>query len=196
MPRRIDGDWFDGFVPDNVRIEDGAYLETSQCFEAFRSARPEALVVSRGAALYTGTMLDVGSRGRVRIGSCAMLTTCLLVCDELIEIGDYCLFSWNVVIMDTYRTALDPASRRAALRRAGHDPHRRLAGDAPARPVRIGPNVWIGFDSCILPGVTIGGGSIVGARSVIAADVPPCTIVAGNPAREVRRLTPQERTDA
>ncbi len=194
MPRRIPGDWFDGCVPDNVRIEDGAYVETSQCFEAFRSAQPEALVVSRGAARYTGTMRDVGPRGRIRNGACAMLTTCLLVCDELVEIGDYCLFSWNVVIMDTYRTALDPASRRAALRRAGDEPHRRIEGAAPARPVRIGSNVWIGFDSCILPGVTIGEGSIVGARSVVAADVEPNTIVVGNPAHPVRRLAALEPT--
>jgi virginiamycin A acetyltransferase len=43
-----------------------------------------------------------------------------------------------------------------------------------------------------LPGVTVGEGAVVGARSVVGADVPPFTIVAGNPARVVRRLTEEE----
>jgi acetyltransferase-like isoleucine patch superfamily enzyme len=70
---------------------------------------------------------------------------------------------------------------------------RGLAAEGPARPVTIGRNVWIGFDACVLPGVTIGEGAIVGARSVVAADVEPFTIVAGNPARVVRKLTAEER---
>ena len=70
--------------------------------------------------------------------------------------------------------------------------YRKVAADVPARPVRIGSDVWIGFDCCILPGVTIGNGSIVGARSVVCEDVEPYTIVAGNPARVVRRLNKPE----
>jgi acetyltransferase-like isoleucine patch superfamily enzyme len=58
--------------------------------------------------------------------------------------------------------------------------------------VRIGRAAWIGFDACVLPGVTIGEGAVVGARSVVTADVEPFTIVAGNPARLVRRLTDAE----
>jgi acetyltransferase-like isoleucine patch superfamily enzyme len=64
--------------------------------------------------------------------------------------------------------------------------------DGMARPVRIGDNVWIGFDAVILPGVTIGQGSIVGARSVVAEDVPPFTVAAGNPARVIKQLEPCE----
>jgi acetyltransferase-like isoleucine patch superfamily enzyme len=63
---------------------------------------------------------------------------------------------------------------------------------AEARPIRIGRNVWIGFDACVLPGVTIGEGSIVGARSVVVEDVPPFTVVAGNPARFIRHLHPDQ----
>ena len=63
------------------------------------------------------------------------------------------------------------------------------------RPVRIGRAAWIGFDSCVLPGVTVGEGAIVGARSVVFEDVEPFTIVAGNPARTVRPLTTEEMSD-
>lgn len=56
-----------------------------------------------------------------------------------------------------------------------------------ARPVRVGSRCFIGGGSMLLPGVTIGDGSIVGAGAVVAADVPPGCIVGGNPARIIRR---------
>ena len=55
----------------------------------------------------------------------------------------------------------------------------------------VGNDVWIGYDALIMPGVTIGDGAIVAARSVVVADVAPYTVVGGNPARPVR-----ERFDA
>jgi len=51
----------------------------------------------------------------------------------------------------------------------------------------IGNDVWIGYDTLVMPGVTIGDGAIIGARSVVTADVPPYAIVGGNPARLVRQ---------
>ncbi|EKF20671.1 CatB-related O-acetyltransferase [Nitratireductor pacificus] len=51
----------------------------------------------------------------------------------------------------------------------------------------IGNDVWIGREARIMPGVTIGDGAVVGAHAVVAGDVPPFAIVAGNPARIVRR---------
>ena len=50
----------------------------------------------------------------------------------------------------------------------------------------IGNDVWTGWDSTILPGVTVGDGAIVATRAVVADDVPPYAVVAGNPARVVR----------
>lgn len=55
-----------------------------------------------------------------------------------------------------------------------------------SKPVHIGCNVWLGEQVCILPGVTIGDGAIVGANSVVTHDIPPNTIAAGNPARILR----------
>lgn len=56
----------------------------------------------------------------------------------------------------------------------------------------VGNDVWIGQGATILPGVHIGDGAIVGLGSVVASDVPPYTIVAGNPAREIRRRLDDE----
>ena len=58
----------------------------------------------------------------------------------------------------------------------------------PAAPVVIGEHAWIGFNSVILKGVSIGDRSVVASASVVTKDVPPDTLVAGNPARVIRAL--------
>ena len=67
--------------------------------------------------------------------------------------------------------------------------------DSQEKPIVIGDDVWIGTRAILLPGVTIGRGAIVGAGSVVTADVPPHAIVGGNPARIIRHrdATPPPR---
>ena len=71
----------------------------------------------------------------------------------------------------------------------------RRSGLEYARPIRIGHDVWIGGGAIILPGVTIGDGSVIGAGSVVTRDVPPGSVVVGNPARVIRvvRVDKDER---
>jgi acetyltransferase-like isoleucine patch superfamily enzyme len=133
-------------------------------------------------------MFDVGPRGRVTLGEHALVHGVRIVCDDRVEIGDHAMLSWNVVLMDTYRAPADPAQRRVLLRQLAESERRQLPPGDDARPVVIGPNTWIGFDACVMPGVTVGRGSIVGAKSVVFDDVAPYTVVAGNPARPVREL--------
>jgi len=64
----------------------------------------------------------------------------------------------------------------------------RRSGLESASPIRIGNDVWIGGGALVLPGVTIGDRSIVGAGSVVVHNVPPDSLVVGNPARIVRTL--------
>lgn len=56
----------------------------------------------------------------------------------------------------------------------------------------VGNDVWIGTEAMILPGVRIGDGAVIGARSLITKDVAPYSVVAGNPAREIRKRFPDE----
>jgi acetyltransferase-like isoleucine patch superfamily enzyme len=194
MRRVLPGDWYDGEIPANVVLEPGAYVETSFCFAKFCSRRLGGLTMGPGSSAYGGTMFDVGPEGRVEVGRYAMLNSVHIVCDAAVEIGDHTLISWNVVLMDSYREPLDPELRRRYRQEvaAGRSPSSR----GPVHPIRIGSNVWIGFDSCILPGVSVGQGSVVGARSVVTRDVPPYMVVAGNPARVVRVLPRPEGSHA
>jgi virginiamycin A acetyltransferase len=62
--------------------------------------------------------------------------------------------------------------------------------------IRIGSDVWIGYEAVILSGVTIGDGAIIGARAVVTRDVPPYTIVGGVPAKPIRKRFSEETVSA
>ena len=69
-----------------------------------------------------------------------------------------------------------------------HDPNPENRSATYGRPIVIEDKVWIGIAATILPGVKIGYGAIVGAGSVVTKDVPPMTVVAGNPARIIKKI--------
>jgi acetyltransferase-like isoleucine patch superfamily enzyme len=165
---RLPADWYPGTLPANIRIGEGAHVETSYSFVRYRSRAALGLVVGRGAALYS-PQLDIGPEGRVEIGDFSLISSATLLCDREIVIGPMCMLAWGVVLMDSYRSATSAPLPGAA-------------------PIRLGTNVWLGFECCVLPGVQIGDNSVVAARSVVTEEVPANTLVAGNPARPVRQL--------
>ncbi len=195
--RRIEGDWFPGGIPDNVEVQEGAYIETASSFSRFRSLRPSAVRMGKNSSAYAGCMFDLGPDAELDVGPWTLFNGLWVIADAKVSIGAFGLISWNVVVMDCYRVVHDIDARRRQLEAfaASRDLNllsRHSASDAP-RPVVIEDNVWIGFDCCILPGVRIGSGSVVGARSVVATDVPANCLAAGNPARVVRNLGAEER---
>jgi acetyltransferase-like isoleucine patch superfamily enzyme len=189
--RRLSWDWHPGTIPENVVWDETAYIETTYSFLRFRSELAAGARIGRGASIYKSTMLDVGPAGKVTIGDFALVHGARIICDASVTVGEYALISWNVVLMDSYRVPIDPTARRRFLELAGLQ-SAPASGEIVARPINIHRNVWIGFEACVLPGVTIGEGAIVGARSVVADNVAPYTIVAGNPARLIRQLDPDE----
>ena len=74
---------------------------------------------------------------------------------------------------------------------AGHPVHPAARGTMYEYgiPVKIGNDVWVGGNSVILPGVTIGDGTVIGAGSVVTKDIPSGVIAAGNPCRVIRKIT-------
>jgi acetyltransferase-like isoleucine patch superfamily enzyme len=185
---RLSWDWYPGEIPENTEVSLDAYMETTYSFHLYRSCLPCGLRIGKGSSTYLGTMLDVGKKGSVEIGEYSLTHGAWIISDEKVTIGDYVFISWNVVLMDTYRYSMDRNIRRAELRRVAESGVGKFEPECETRPICIGSNVWIGFDSCVLPGVNIGEGAIVGARSVVNEDVAPYTIVAGNPARVIRTL--------
>lgn len=193
--RTLPWDWYSGRVPENVAVDPEAYLETTYSFQLFRSTAADAVRIGRGSSIYLGVMFDVGSQGRVSIGEFTLMNGGRIICDAEVSIGDYCLISWNTVFMDTPRLPTVVSARRNGLAAAAAREPRRIESVTPARPIRIGRNVWIGFDACVLPGVNIGEGAVVGARSVVVEDVPPYSVAVGNPARVIRKLEPPKLTE-
>jgi acetyltransferase-like isoleucine patch superfamily enzyme len=105
---------------------------------------------------------------------------CSFTVGKEIRIGQHCRFGSAVAVFDAPGHPADPVARLAGLPSA----------DDEVRPVTIGDNVWIGTGAVIFPGVTIGDGSIVAMGAVVMSNVPANTMVAGNPARQVRTLAP------
>ncbi len=63
---------------------------------------------------------------------------------------------------------------------------------SPKGNTHVGNDVWMGYDSLVMPGVTIGDGAIIASRSVVVSDIPPYTIAGGNPAKVIRQRFPDE----
>jgi acetyltransferase-like isoleucine patch superfamily enzyme len=89
-----------------------------------------------------------------------------------IDIGDGVMVAHKVNLV-TAGHPVEPEQRKALL---------------TAGPITLGTNAWIGAAATVLPGVTVGEGSVVAAGAVVTRDVPPATLVAGVPARIIREL--------
>ena len=115
-----------------------------------------------------------------------------------IEVGENFFANYNFIVLDgNYVTIGDNVwiAPNVGIYAAGHplDVEDRLAGYEYAFPVTIGDNVWIGGGVTIIGGVNIGKNAVIAAGSVVIRDVPANTLVAGNPARVVRRITAKDR---
>jgi|UniRef100_A0A7S1SXP4 maltose O-acetyltransferase len=118
---------------------------------------------------------DYGSNIRLGRHFYANFDCCILDCNY-VTIGDDVFFAPGVQIY-TAGHPTDPTLRGNYLK-----------GFEFAKPVRIGDRCWLGGCAIVLPGVTIGNDVTVGAGSVVTKDVPDGVVVAGNPARIIRKV--------
>lgn len=140
-----------------------------------------------------GELLTFAHGGEIKIGKwCYVGEGSRIWSAAAIEIGDRVLISHSVNIFDSLTHPLKVAARHEQVRQIFERGHP-LTVSLDESPVRIGDDAWIGASAMVLRGVTVGEGGIVAAGAVVTKDVPPYSIVAGNPAVFVRELLPDER---
>ncbi len=109
----------------------------------------------------------------------SFMDNCQISCLDSVKIGDNVLFGDNVFVTDNlhggttkHELIIPPVERDLFSKGA----------------VLIGNNVWIGRNACIMPGVTVGDGAVIGANSVVTHDVLAYTIVGGVPAKVIKKV--------
>lgn len=119
--------------------------------------------------------------GFIRIGSKSVLGEEITFSTyEEISIGRECVIADRVMFIDFDHIVADVET---PIRKQG----------LYSKPVRVGNNVWIGYGACILRGVTVGDGAVIGTNAVVTKDVPANAIVGGVPARMLRMRDEPQR---
>jgi acetyltransferase-like isoleucine patch superfamily enzyme len=145
--------------------------------EAFAAGRLE---VGEQTLFEPNVWLTLPDPGRVRIGSGTFLNMNVMVAAQnLVEIGDHCMFANGCFVTDANHR-YDDVDRPVTWQ-----------GFTSKGPTRVGDNVWCGAHVVITSGVTVGERCVIGANSVVTADLPPYSIAAGIPARVLRRWGPE-----
>lgn len=163
------------------------------------SVAPSAAMRWQGVRIGRNCRLVVSSRSIVRamlaferegaeilVGSRTFIGGGVFSVAGRIEIGDDVLMAWGCTVVDHDAHSLLWEHRDHDLeqyRTGTHD-----WTHVGRKPVRVSNRAWIGFNATILKGVVVGEGAVVAACSVVTRDVPPYALVAGNPAKVIRRL--------
>src|ERR1700754_4252319 len=162
-----------------LKLRWGKRLQTDGlCFVAPRVkleiGKTATLKLGRWSWLGHGTKIRV-HEGECEIGAKTVLgQECTISSFQHVAIGRECVIADRVMLIDFDHGVVEV------------DRPIRLQG-IYKRDVRVGNNVWIGYGACILRGVTIGDNSIIGTSAVVTKDVPPNSVVAGVPARVIRK---------
>jgi acetyltransferase-like isoleucine patch superfamily enzyme len=131
------------------------------------------------------------SNSEINIGKETFIGKSSLIAASKITIGNNVLISSGVTIVDhnSHSTVYSQRSEDVLDWKGG----KKSWENVTIKPVKICDKVWIGFNSIVLKGVTIGEGAIIAAGSVVTKDVPDWTMVGGNPAKIIREIPEHER---
>lgn len=115
-----------------------------------------------------------------------------------IQIGEYFYTNHNCVILDGARVTFGDyvfIAPNCTFSTAGHpiDAKQRDEGLEYAYPITVGDHVWFGAGVTVLPGVTIGSNTVIGAGSVVNRDIPSGVVAVGNPCRVLRAITEEDK---
>lgn len=184
---------------DNGRVKIGKNLRTLTTF-CFQAEKPNGKIeVGDDFIAYYNCRISAWGNGDIKIGQhCSFGSGTRIDCRESITIGNYVLISWDVLMADYDPHPVNPEERANEMQHSqdliwpsfskGAREKTGYKANFLTRPIVIEDKVWIGERALILKGVKIGYGSLVAAGSVVTHDVPPYSIVAGNPAKVVKTL--------
>jgi acetyltransferase-like isoleucine patch superfamily enzyme len=176
------GKWMDGTLPTNVILGANTIIRGDFAFKRFYSNLERGLVLGQHCTM-DGVHFSFGQNARVAIGDYCYFSNAVLLCELDLKIGNYVIMGWNSTIADTDFHPISPAQRIAdaiACSPLGKD---RKRPPIAAKAVVIEDDVWIGPGATILKGVRIGAGSFIEPGALVTKDVPPRSLVAGNPAQ-------------
>jgi acetyltransferase-like isoleucine patch superfamily enzyme len=149
--------------------------------------------------LLNGNFIFEINEGVITIGDRTFIGGGTFICIDEIEIGSDVMFSWGCTVADNNSHSHIWSERKNDVMSWKQGVEENKIGaykdwtNVKKAKVTIKNKAWIGFDSIILKGVTVGEGAIVGAGSVVTKDVPDWTIVGGNPAKIIREIPENER---
>lgn len=178
------------------KIPDGAILDiagTARVNQAGMHLSKDSVLRINSSTIVEGRVIFERPGGVVRIGSRTFIGCSTIICATQIDIGDDVLISFGVTIVDhdSHSILFEERKNDVLMWMDG----RKDWTNVKSTQVVVRDKVWIGMHAIILEGVTIGEGAVVGAGSVVTRDVAPFTLVAGNPAKFIRAITPPESSD-
>lgn len=159
-------------------------------FRGIKLSKNSQLIINTDTII-EGNLIFECENASISIGKRTYIGGSNLICAERISVGNDVLIAWGCNIVDHN-------SHSQFFRDRKDDVKNWFNGEKDwtnvfHKPIIIEDKAWIGFNTIILKGVTIGEGAIIGAGSVVTKNVPPYTIVAGNPARIIREIPEDER---
>jgi acetyltransferase-like isoleucine patch superfamily enzyme len=157
----------------------------------YNHGRRENIQVGIGVVI-DGT-LECYHNGKLSIGEYSYIGRARIYSAANVTIGKGVLISDHVIIMDSDLHPISGKRRYEDLKQWHEGVFPDVYTGIPSKPVKIDDFVWVGANCVVLKGINIGEGAIIGAGSVVTKDVPPYTIVAGNPARIIREIPVDER---
>lgn len=177
-----------------IDISKSAIIKVGTHFD-FRVPRNTVGVIIGDNSMISCNFIFESSEGFIKIGNRTYINNGTnLISRSSIEIGDDVTIAWGCYIYDHNSHSLDWRDRVEEKQKySNHLCVEQFAmsktwKNVKTSPIKICNKAWIGFNVVILKGVTIGEGAVIGACSVVTKDVPPYSIVAGNPAKVIRML--------
>ena len=143
-----------------------------------RKTSKASINIGQGFRSRRNVEINARDQGSIKIGNNVFFnSSCIITSRNKIEIGDNTILGPGVIVYDN-----DHVIRDGLV----------VDNEFTTAPVSIGKNVWIGACSVILPGVTIGDGSVIAAGSVVTKDIPADCVAGGNPCKIIRRFEKTE----